>query len=275
MKPSPPQARLLRLLAKYPRQGYAYIRGGKHSSGAEWDYGAESPVDTYMTWHHDQREAALKGLRQASILGLAEARLLEMVDQSVAEWTGYVHGQKFVITQAGIDIVQMLAPEDFESKTHRVDALPASFMLNALAERYARSEGWLFFREWVPGSWEHTHGRRIDAFAFNRWSSRGYARIAFEVKRSRQDFRSEVATPEKRAPALGVATQFFFVCPAGVIEGKEVPEETGLLWVYDTGEVRQRKAGPDLPGGEPTWDFLGAVVQRLVEMDFPRSRAQE
>lgn len=59
MKPSPPQARLLRLLAKYPKQGHARIRGGKHSSYLEWRSDVDR-VDTYMTWHHDQREARLK-----------------------------------------------------------------------------------------------------------------------------------------------------------------------------------------------------------------------
>jgi hypothetical protein len=75
---------------------------------------------------------------------------------------------------------------------------------------------------------------RIDLFALRCWPSGvGHRRVAYEVKVSRSDFRSEVKKPEKRQHALGLTHEFYFACPAGLIKPREVPEECGLVYVHD------------------------------------------
>lgn len=85
--------------------------------------------------------------------------------------------------------------------------------------------------------------RRIDAFAVRCWSGgRGFERIAFEVKVSRADFRSE--TDEKRAPAEAVSHLCTYVAPAGVIPAVELPPGWGLIEVYETAAARPATRKP-------------------------------
>jgi hypothetical protein len=94
-------------------------------------------------------------------------------------------------------------------------------VLEALGALHPAQE-WLSYRE----CW------RIDLFAMRAWRSGiGHRRVAYEVKVSRADFRSEIARPEKRALALDLAHTLYFACPDGLIEAAEVPEECGLVWV--------------------------------------------
>lgn len=109
-------------------------------------------------------------------------------------------------------------------------------LLEALRRRYNGLDGeWLFYRE----AW------RIDAFAVRCWSAGiGHRRIAFEVKASRGDFLSEMRKPEKRARALELSHQFFFVTPRELVRKEEVPEECGLMWVDERQRLRIVKQAP-------------------------------
>jgi len=73
----------------------------------------------------------------------------------------------------------------------------------------------------------------IDTMAFNCWPSRGFLRIAFEIKTNRSDFLNELKKPEKRWLAMMYSHQFYFVAPKGIIEMCELPGECGLIEILE------------------------------------------
>lgn len=110
-----------------------------------------------------------------------------------------------------------------------------TLVIDVLREAYLPREGSDVLEEWALLNQvvlrAGRNERRIDALGV-RCSGRGDERIAFEVKVSRQDFRSE--TPEKRAPAEAVAHLCTYVAPADLIPVGELPAGWGLIEVYET-----------------------------------------
>jgi hypothetical protein len=101
---------------------------------------------------------------------------------------------------------------------------------------------WAVVYELAKGTgWAGQDGR-IDAAAFNCWPSKGFHRLAFEVKRSRGDFMRELERPAKREWVEKNFHQTWFVVPAGLIKPEEVPESWGLLVATKEGaELRKVK----------------------------------
>lgn len=78
--------------------------------------------------------------------------------------------------------------------------------------------------------------KHIDMVAFNCWPSKGYLRVAFEIKISRNDFLMELKHPEKRWLAMMYFNQFYFVVVKGVVAKDklgELPKGCGLIEVSD------------------------------------------
>jgi hypothetical protein len=74
--------------------------------------------------------------------------------------------------------------------------------------------------------------RSIDVMLFRTYASgRGFERIAFEVKVSRSDYNNE--TPEKRAPAEGLAHRCAYAAPVGLIDPATLPDGWGLLEIHE------------------------------------------
>lgn len=88
---------------------------------------------------------------------------------------------------------------------------------------------WSVFTELVDGTGWSAERHRLDAAAFNAWPSKGFRRLAFEIKRSRSDFARELAKPPKRGPAEKYFHECWFVCEPKVCEPAEVPEGWGLM----------------------------------------------
>lgn len=86
----------------------------------------------------------------------------------------------------------------------------------------------------MPGAWtciEELHG--IDLVAFSAWSSAGkYARVGYEVKVSRSDYRRELLRPYKRERNVSWCNEFYFAVPAGLLTADEIAFEEPE-WVYD------------------------------------------
>jgi hypothetical protein len=86
------------------------------------------------------------------------------------------------------------------------------------------------------------HGRntkRLDAWALvPSWTNPGY--IGYEVKVSRSDFVQD----NKWMAYLPCCSQFYFVCPYGVIKPEEVGEHAGLMYINKTGGLRVKKKAP-------------------------------
>jgi hypothetical protein len=75
-----------------------------------------------------------------------------------------------------------------------------------------------------PGAWTCIEEYRgIDFLAFSAWSSQqSYARIGYEVKVSRADYRRELLRPGKRMLAVEWCNQFFFAVPKGLLTKDEI-----------------------------------------------------
>jgi hypothetical protein len=106
--------------------------------------------------------------------------------------------------------------------------LPHVPLERLLAERYQPGE-WALIFELANGVGYSANGH-IDAAAFNCWPSKGHHRIAFEVKRTRNDFLRELKTPKKREWVEENFHQCYFVTPHNLVKPGELPEGWGLLY---------------------------------------------
>lgn len=132
--------------------------------------------------------------------------------------------------------------QNMAQRMERLDARPDDLSLTAMdcvkAIRWRHrprsqrekqfGQRWLVLEEVTQGS------RRIDSLAIDTWGE-GYhgprSVIAYEIKVDVQDWKSELAKPEKRGAAMELATQFYFVAPVGMINRHDVPDLCGLLQV--------------------------------------------
>jgi len=246
MKLSPYQARILRLMEEHDLEITYWRRfpGELRTKGnVDWE--------TRQRIEKDIRESIKRNkvLRATIEALLREGGIYGWVD----DWRSRCR-----LTNKGREALSNLAPEDFISPCSKNTNLSVAFIEDALQVRHPAKLGWLMFTEITFG------GRRIDVVFFNRWHSRGYKRIAYEIKRSRGSFLHEIKHPEKRRPVMQQVDQFFFAAPKGMIKPAEVPEGTGLVEVSPEGLVRTKKRAPELGSPAPTWHLVGTFLNNLV-----------
>ncbi|MNW41813.1 hypothetical protein D3C74_189670 [compost metagenome] len=102
----------------------------------------------------------------------------------------------------------------------------------ALANRHTDD---FFLTEVKTGkTWNNNELLKFDALAMKRsWANP--CLIGYEVKVSRGDFLGD----QKWPGYMAYCNKFSFVCPKGLIQKDELPEEVGLIWYYpDTGALR-------------------------------------
>jgi hypothetical protein len=92
----------------------------------------------------------------------------------------------------------------------------------------------------MPGPWTVIEEYRgIDLLAFGAWDSVKHARVGYEVKVSRSDYRREVLSPGKRASNVAWCNEFYFAVPAGLLTDEELgfeePEEFQQLEAFSRG----------------------------------------
>ena len=124
------------------------------------------------------------------------------------------------------------------SGVKKSEGITTNQILAALRSKHESSE-WAVFEE-LSSSVGYSP-RRIDLFAISCWASRGLMTISYEVKVSRQDFAKEMETPEKRASAESVSSEFWFVTPHGLVSPDEVPENCGLLYCNQNLTLSKKK----------------------------------
>jgi hypothetical protein len=75
---------------------------------------------------------------------------------------------------------------------------------------------WTCLEEWM----------NIDLLAVSAWASvrpfPRYARVGYEVKVSRSDYKRELARPSKRAAAVAFCHEFYFAVPRGLLKPEEI-----------------------------------------------------
>ncbi len=108
-------------------------------------------------------------------------------------------------------------------------------ILDLLRERHAQDRGngpaWAYMEHVRNNAGFTRKGktRTIDALALHLWESRGHDLHAYEVKVTRADFRTELASPEKADAWCQLADYFWIVAPRGIVPRDELPATWGLL----------------------------------------------
>jgi hypothetical protein len=157
--------------------------------------------------------------------------------------------------------------------------------VKAILRRHYNSD-WVFVDELRNGT-GYSGGANgyMDGFAINCFPSRGFERIAFEIKLSRADFTRELRKPLKRKIALLYSNRFYFVTPPGLLKPDELPPEAGLWEIQepDPDEFREdgrkkynrhperwlREVAPaphrDTP--PPSWSLFCSMARRLKRLE--------
>lgn len=130
---------------------------------------------------------------------------------------------------------------------------------------YHKKYSCLVFRELRRGV-GYSYDRTIDLFTFETWPSRGFNRIAYEVKISRSDFVREIRDPSKRAGFRKFANEFYFATPPGLLSPGEIPSDTGLIEISETGRRKIIISSPHIEN-PPDWGFLASLARRLVQQE--------
>jgi len=145
-----------------------------------------------------------------------------------------------------------------------IDALKRKYSNDYLRHRWAKFEE----MQLSTGG----GAQRVDLWVMGMWQSNGLARIAYEVKVSRADFRKELKSPLKRRQALLISNQFWFAAPFDLIKIDEVPLDCGLVEFGYVGEGDKRKLeqavtvpAPIRDTPPPTWAFIAALCRRVEE----------
>ncbi len=157
----------------------------------------------------------------------------------------------------------------------------------ALWRRHERRPGqmrqWAYFEEMtlgIPtgkksslesGIVKEWNERRIDGFAINLYKSNLRLMVSYEIKVTRSDFRTEMADPTKREPAMALTNQFFFATPKAMLDPKEIPKECGLM-EYEKGRMNIKKKAPktECPEVSP-----GLVMRMIWRVEEERAEARK
>lgn len=141
-------------------------------------------------------------------------------------------------------------------------------VLDALERRYPAPR-WAFFRELRVGTGYGMQGynleQSMDAWAMNLYPSEGWKRIAFEVKTSRSDFWREKSKPEKRATAIRLSNEFYFVTPTGLLFDGELPEDCGLIEVGYEAKISVK--APWREAESPPIPFVASLARRISRQE--------
>jgi hypothetical protein len=94
------------------------------------------------------------------------------------------------------------------------------------------------------------------------WAA-GADSIVIECKLTRSDFLRDAAKGARKIPKAGMGRRRYYLCPAGVIQLKDLPARWGLLWV-EKGQVlvtREARGFPERNLGAEV-RFLSAMLRR-------------
>lgn len=118
-----------------------------------------------------------------------------------------------------------------------------------------------------PQAW--AANRRFDLWAIDTFPSGHYARVGYEVKVSRSDWKAELAKPAKRTLCLLASNLMYVAAPPGIVRDGELPLELGLvevtphagggLWCNEVVRAPWREPL------EPTLRLLSVVARRSAE----------
>lgn len=173
-------------------------------------------------------------------------------------------------------MTRLLASEQYELINHTDDHPPEKMssrdILALLYKRYGKDPSkWLFIPEMRVGTaYEQDSQQQIDLWVMGLWPSNDYARISFEIKVSKTDYKRELEKPNKRRAAMRLSNYYWFVAPVGIIDPQTVPIDCGLMDVMPEGHIRRTIPAPWRDTPMPTWRFFAAFGRRVIDM-YPTS----
>lgn len=130
--------------------------------------------------------------------------------------------------------------------------------------RHFTEAGYAVLTEFSTSDKDTRRFRRIDVLAMRPARKQGIGSnelLAVEVKVSRSDFLSDVRRPEKQAPWRTVAHRHAYAVPEGLVTLEEVPAESGLIVVSESGKPRFVR---NAPFATHTPNLAGRFVMRMA-----------
>jgi hypothetical protein len=130
------------------------------------------------------------------------------------------------VTEAGRKAIADLPTSAFDRKPRPKPVINARDILALLHRRHRAPR--FFIGD------QFSVGRTVaDAVAIGL--NRPYMTVAYEIKVSRSDFKREIANPRKNKDLFEMVDEFYYVCPAALIDKKEVPPPAGLIYAWPSG----------------------------------------
>ena len=99
--------------------------------------------------------------------------------------------------------------------------------------------------------------------------------VVHEIKVSRGDLLAELRKPDKHAAYLGLASQCWFVYPAGLARADEIPPAFGVIEAAADGSLERVRPAPSRPMRLPTaaWVALARATALPPDEDDPSQQA--
>lgn len=167
------------------------------------------------------------------------------------------------LSKAGRDILKEIdiSPPNPQTKIQ----INAAHLIHWLRDQYP-PPGWVVLEQVYV---DHYHTHYIDAFAMRidhepkgmkaptYWIGH---RVAFEIKASIQDFKTEMGDPRKRAGGLAISNQFYFLTPPGLVLKSTIPSECGLIEA-DGSTWRTIVEAPHRQGEPANWSIVASMLR--------------
>lgn len=133
---------------------------------------------------------------------------------------------------------------------------------------------WVVLSQVRDGTGWSSAGRSADTMAFGTWPSRGLSIVGFEIKVDRQDWKRELAVPEKAESIARFCDEWYLVTCDDVAKPEEVPQAWGWWTATEKGLKLMKAAVPNLQHevGRP---LLMSILRNVSKNYVPSSRLAE
>ncbi len=113
--------------------------------------------------------------------------------------------------------------------------------------------------------------RTVDAIEVGLWPSRGHRFTGYEIKVSKSDFRRELKDAEKGQESAKFLSAYSLAVPKSLgIAAGDVPDDWGLVELYDDGGIRFEKHPPERKAEPPTAAFVASMFKAFSVGYVPR-----
>jgi len=134
-----------------------------------------------------------------------------------------------------------------------------------LHNKYCLPE-WCGLEEYRPFTGWNATVNSIDFFAIGLYR-KNMKILSFEIKVRRADFVLDVQRfMNKHEHALALSHEFYYICPWGLIDKEEVPEQSGLMWIDTANRIQIKKiAQLRIPEWIHNIEYLQGFLKRFQQ----------